>query len=126
LVEEFSDEDLVRAFGWLRLILGLGLFLFPRLSTKTWTGEHPEDAPRNLAVRGMGVRDMAIGAGLVTALERGAPVRGWLEAGAMVDAGDAFGTLFSWRGLGRPRGVFWFLTEVGGAAAGLALAERMD
>ncbi len=126
LIEEWSDEDLARGFGWLRVILGLGLFLFPRLTTNTWTGEKPLDAPTNLAVRGMGVRDMAIGAGLLTALERGAPVRGWLEAGAMVDAGDALGTLFSWRGLGKPRGVFWFLTEAGSAAAGLTLAERMD
>lgn len=126
LIEDWSDEDLARGLGWLRLLLGLALFLFPGLTTKTWTGENPDDAPTNLAVRGMGVRDMAIGAGLLTAMERGAPVRGWIEAGAMVDAGDALGTLFSWRGLGKPRGVFWFLTEVGSAAAGLSLAERMD
>jgi len=126
LVEDWSDEDLVRGFGWLRLLLGLAMFLFPGFTTKTWTGDNPHDAPTNLAVRGMGVRDMALGAGLLTAMERGAPVRGWLEAGAMVDAGDALGTLFSWRGLGKPRGVFWFLTEVGGAAAGLTLAERVD
>jgi len=126
LIEEWSDEDVARAYGWMRVIVGLGLFLFPRLATRTWTGEDGEDAVTNLAVRGMGARDMAIGAGVVTALERGTPVRGWLEAGAMVDAGDALGTLFSWRGLGKPRGVFWFLTEVGGAAFGLALAERID
>ncbi|MBW3593967.1 MAG: hypothetical protein KY391_00190 [Actinobacteria bacterium] len=126
LIEEWSDEDLARGFGWLRLLLGLALFLFPGLTTKTWTGENPDDAPTNLAVRGMGVRDMAIGAGLLTAMERGAPVRGWLEAGAMVDAGDALGTLFSWRGLGKPRGVLWFVTEAGSAAFALSLAERMD
>ena len=126
VLEEFSDEDLARGLGWLRLIAGLGLFLVPRLATRKWTGEDAEDAPTALAVRGMGVRDMAIAAGLLTAMERGAPVRGWLEAGAMVDAGDALGTLFSWRGLGKPRGVFWFVTEVSSAALGLSLAERMD
>ena len=126
VLEDFSDEDLARGLGWLRVIAGFVLFLVPRLGTRTWTGEHAEDAPTSLAVRGMGVRDIAIGAGLLTAMERGAPVRGWLEAGAMVDAGDALGTLFSWRGLGKPRGVFWFVTEVGSAALGLSLAERMD
>lgn len=126
LIEEWSDEDLARGLGWIRVLAGFALFLFPRLGTKTWTGENREDAPTSLAVRGMGVRDVAIGAGLLTAMERGAPVKGWLEAGAMVDAGDALGTLFSWRGLGKPRGVFWFAMEVGGAALGLSLAERMD
>ena len=126
LIDEWSDEDLARGFGWLRVLLGFALFLFPGLTTKTWTGEKPDDALTNLAVRGMGARDMAIGAGLLTAMERGAPVRGWLEAGAMVDAGDALGTLFSWRGLGKPRGVLWFLTEVGSAAFAISLAERID
>lgn len=126
VIGDWSDEDLARGLGWIRVIAGVVLFLFPGLATKTWTGDNPDDAPTNLAVRGMGVRDVAIGAGLLSAMERGAPVRGWLEAGAMVDAGDALGTLFSWRGLGKPRGVFWFLTEAGSAAVGLALADRMD
>lgn len=126
VLEEFGDEELARGLGWLRVLAGLALFLMPRLGTRTWTGENAEDAPTSLAVRGMGVRDMALGAGLLTAMERGAPVRGWLEAGAMVDAGDAMGTLFSWRGLGKPRGVFWFVIEVCSAALGLSLAERMD
>ena len=126
LIEDFSDEDLARAFGWLRVIAGAALFLMPRLGTRAWTGEDAEDAPTELAVRGFGIRDVAIGAGLLTAIERGAPVRGWLEAGAMSDAGDAVGTLLSWRGLGKPRGIFWFLTEAGSALLGMSLAEKLD
>lgn len=126
VIEEFTDEQLARGLGWLRLLVGLALFLMPRLATRTWTGDETDDASTALAVRGMGMRDVAIGAGLLTAMERGTPVRGWLEAGAMADAGDALGTLFSWRGLGKPRGVFWFVTEVGAAALGMTLAERMD
>lgn len=126
LSDEWSDEDLARGLGWLRVIAGLVLFFMPKPATRTWTGEHADDAPTELSVRGMGIRDVAIGAGLLTALERGAPAKGWLEAGAMVDAGDALGTLFSWRGMGKPRGVFWFVTEVGAAALGLSLADRMD
>ena len=126
LSDEWSDEDLARGLAWVRVLAGLVLFFMPRFGTRGWTGETAEDAPTELAVRGMGVRDVAIGAGLLTALERGVPARGWLEAGAMVDAGDALGTLFSWRGMGKPRGVFWFATEVASAALGLSLAERID
>ena len=126
LSEEWTDEDLARGLGWLRVLAGLVLMLMPRFATRGWTGEESQDAPTNLAVRGMGVRDVALGAGLLTALERGTPARGWLEAGAMADAGDAFGTLVSWRGLGKPRGIFWFVTEVASAALGISLADRVD
>ena len=124
--DEWSDEELARGLGWLRVLAGLSLFLLPRAGTRVWTGENEEDAPTRLAVRGMGIRDVALGTGLLVALERGAPARGWLEAGAMVDAGDALGTLTSWRGLGKPRGVFWFVTEVAAALFGMSLADRMD
>ena len=124
--DEWSDEDLARAFGWTRIIFGLLLVLLPRLSTRLWTGSEDTDAPTELAVRGMGVRDVAIGAGLVGAVEAGAPAAGWLRAGAIADAGDAFATMTSWRGLGRPRGVFWFLTEVGAALFAMELANRID
>lgn len=124
--DEWSDEDLARALGWTRVLAGVVLFLAPRLGTRVWTGEHDDDAPTQLAVRSLGIRDVALGTGLLVALERGAPVRGWLEAGAMADAGDALGTVASWRGLGRPRGFFWFLAEVGGALFGIELANRLD
>jgi hypothetical protein len=126
LVEDWSDRDLARALGWMRILLGLLLFFMPKFSVRRWTGDEPDGAPTDLATRGMGIRDVAIGAGIVTALEREAPVRGWLEASAMVDAGDALGTMFSWRGLGKPRGVMWFATEVASAALALSLADRLD
>lgn len=124
--DEWSDEEVAKAFGWLRIIVGALLLLLPRMSTRMWTGEDSDDAPTEMAVRGMGVRDLAIGAGLVGALGAGAPAAGWLRAGAIVDAGDAFATMTSWRGLGRPRGIFWFLTEVGSALFAMELADRID
>ncbi len=124
--EEWSDEDLARAFGWLRILVGALLFLLPRLSTRMWTGDESDDAPTELAVRGMGVRDVAIGVGLVSAMEAGASPSPWLKTGAIVDAGDAFATMASWRGLGRPRGTFWFLTEVASALFAMELANRFD
>jgi hypothetical protein len=37
----------------------------------------------------VGARDLALGLGVLVALKRGAPVRGWLEASAVVDGVDA-------------------------------------
>ena len=124
--DEWSDEDLVRAWGWIRIIVGALLALLPRLSTKLWMGEAADDSPTELAVRGMGVRDVAIGVGMVGALESGSSVAPWLKAGAIVDAGDAYATLTSWRGLGRPRGTFWFVIEVASALFALELANRYE
>lgn len=125
-MDQWNDEDMARTFGWIRIIAGAVLFFMPHLAEKFWTNEDTADATTDLAARGMGVRDVAIGVGLVTALEKGASVRPWLEAGALVDAGDALGTLVSWRGPGKVRGMFWFLTEVVSAVLGFSLASRMD
>ena len=124
--DDWTDEDLVRMWGWLRILVGALLALLPRLSTKMWTGEEALDSSTEMAVRGMGVRDVAIGVGMVGALESGASVGPWIKAGAIVDAGDAYATLTSWRGLGRPRGMFWFLIEVGSALFALELANRVE
>ena len=126
LVDEWSDVDAARLLGWVRIITGVLLFFFPHLAARMWTGRRNEDPTTDLALKGMGARDIALGVGLVTALETGAPVRGWLEGAAISDAGDAFGTLVSWRDLPRGRGLMWFATEAGAAAAGWQLAQRLD
>ena len=59
-------------------------------------------------------------------LERGAPVKGWLEAGVLSDSGDAAATLMQWRELGTPRALFWLTAEVGAAWAGSRLAQSLD
>ena len=48
-----------------------------------------------LFARMVGARDLALGLGLLVALNRGAPVRGWLEASAVVDGIDATACLFA-------------------------------
>jgi hypothetical protein len=43
----------------------------------------------------VGARDLGLGLGLLVALERRAPVHGWLEASAAVDAIDAVAVLLA-------------------------------
>jgi hypothetical protein len=126
LVDEWTDVDAARLLGWLRIVTGAVLFFLPGFAARAWTGEQTTDATTDLAMKGMGARDIALGVGLVTALEKGAPVRGWLEGSALADAGDAVGTLVSWRDLPRGRGLLWFAAEAGAAVFGWQLAQRLD
>jgi hypothetical protein len=127
-IEEFDFEtrDLARGLALMRIVVGCVMFLAPRRTARGWTGEHPEDGVSVLSIRGMAARDLALGIGLLIALERGTPARGWIEAGALSDAGDAVATLFDGSSMSRPRRLFWFTAEVGTALFGSRLASELD
>ena len=48
-----------------------------------------------LFARMLGARDLGLGLGVLVALDRGAPVRGWLEVSALVDGIDAAACLLA-------------------------------
>jgi hypothetical protein len=122
-----TDEiEMVQMLALVRTITGVALFLAPRRTGRVWTGAEGENVTSNLAVRGMGARDVALGLGTLAAIERGAPVRGWIEAGVLSDSADAAGTLMQWRELGTARALFWLTTELGAAWAGSRLAQSLD
>lgn len=110
-----EDEDLARLYGLTRLTVGAATILAPSLVTKVWMGRGAEDAVSRVALRGLGAREAALGFGLLVALERGVAVRRWLEAGAIADAGDAFGTFSQRQSLAPSR---WLIaTAIAGASA---------
>ena len=122
-----NDEiELAQALGLVRVVVGAVMFLAPRRAARSWTGEHDEGVTSNLAMRGLGARELAIGIGTLAAIERGAPVRGWIEAGVLSDSADAAGTLMQWGELGTPRALFWLTAEVGAAFLGSRLAQELD
>ena len=98
-MDELTDEELARLFGWTRVAFGACAFLAPKWSAKLWTGETIRGSTSVMALRGVGARDIALGLGLVIGLKRGAPVRGWLDAGMLSDSGDALSTLLARRKL---------------------------
>jgi hypothetical protein len=121
-----DEKDLARLLGVSRLGVGTILFLAPRRASRFWTGESPEMAVSHMAVRGIGIRDIAIGLGLLTALENDGRVRGWLEASALADAGDAASTLMSWKRFGNARKYGWLALEVAAAYFALQLAGALE
>ena len=123
---ELSEEDLARLLGWARVSFGVLAFAAPRWAAKLWTGEDITGTAAVMGLRSLGVRDAAFGLGLLIALKQDARVRGWLEAGALSDAGDALNTLMSRRGLPATRYLAGFLTAGGAAVLGRRLAEALD
>ena len=123
---ELEDVEVARCLGAVRAGLGVAMFVAPRRVAQSWSGESNDALPTTLALRGMAIRDIAIGLGLVKALDSGGRTRGWLEAGALSDAGDAVATLFAWREMGGVRRLFWLATEVGSALIHAQLAQTLE
>ncbi|MTV25476.1 hypothetical protein FTX61_08655 [Nitriliruptoraceae bacterium ZYF776] len=78
-----------------RVGLGLAMVAAPAATTSRWLGDD-EDEGRDTAVRALGIRDLAIGAGALLALRdpsHDAEAERWLEAAVVADLGDAAATL---------------------------------
>ena len=80
-----------------RLVLGAGLTAAPGLVTRMWLGSDSSGPSAKVIGRGLGARDVAIGAGLWRALDEGANLRPWLLAGVAGDLADGLGTLAAGR-----------------------------
>jgi hypothetical protein len=109
-----------------RIAVGAAFVLFPRLAGRMWIGADAARRPVKVLARAFGARDLAIGLGVVIALDRGAPVRGWIEAGALSDAIDTCASLLA--GDSIPPAIRWPCVALGAgsAAAGAALAPQFD
>jgi hypothetical protein len=71
-----------------RIAIGVVSLLAPALVGRAMTGREGSGGGTSLFVRMVGARDFGLGLGMLIALDRGAPVRGWLEASALVDGID--------------------------------------
>ena len=97
-----------------RIGLGLGFTLMPKLALKAWPGRGAGDDPTaRFLARSTGGRDLAIGVGTLIAIQRDAPVRGWLEAGMVADAVDAVAILLAFRSVPKVKALFALVSAVG-------------
>jgi len=122
-----SDErDLARLLGLGRMVIGATMLLMPRQAVKRYMGEEEPSWTAAMAMRGLGARDIALGTGLMVALEEDGDVARWLEAGAVSDAGDFLATLSNFRELPSLRRFLWLLTAGSATYLGLKLAGALD
>ena len=121
---EARDLALSNARG--RMAIGAALVLAPRLAGPMWIGRDADSRAVNVLARGLGARDLALGLGTAVALDRGAPVRGWLEGAALADGVDLVSTLLA--GDSIPAGKRRAVVLIAGASliACAALARVVD
>jgi hypothetical protein len=109
-----------------RIAIGVSALAVPGFFAKRMSGRSETSGVEVPFARMLGARDLALGLGAVIALDRGAPVRGWLEAAALADAVDCLASIASRKQLGR--GGFLGTVSLASIAAlaGAVLARRLD
>ena len=121
-----SGRMLAAAIGAGRVLFGLALLASPRSLGRSWIGPAAETAGGTAAVRAVGARDLVLGLGVLLAARRGAPLRGWVEAGVAADSADVAITLAGFGGL-PPMGRLVTLATAGASAiVGGIVARSLD
>ncbi len=123
-----------RAVAAGRVALGLAALAWPSVPARPWVGAAADDLAARVFGRALGARDLALGLGALTALQRPAADPGsacaWVAAGALSDALDVAASLSAWHEL--PRGSRWLVVAsaggaaLAGAAGALALRPGRD
>jgi hypothetical protein len=111
-------RDLAVGLAGGRIAIGVVSLLVPGVVVRAMMGRDGDSGGTRLFLRVVGARDLALGVGVLAALDRNAPVRGWLRASAVADGLDAAGSLFARHHL-RPT---VFPAAAGAATAGALLS----
>jgi hypothetical protein len=121
-----EPRDLALAHARGRMLVGAAFVLAPGLAGRLWIGADSAERSVKVLARAFGVRDLALGLGVVIAIDRGAPVRGWLEGGVLSDSVDVCATLLA--GDSIPANVRRGALALGAGSAllGVALARALD
>ena len=122
-----DHRSLARLSAAGRVAIGAALLVAPQLVTKGWTGADGATPGGRLLGRSLGARDLALGLGVLGALERGDPrATDWIRASAVSDAVDAAATLLAYRHL--PKGGRFGVLVLAATAAvgGFVAAENLD
>jgi hypothetical protein len=108
---------IARAAAGARAAIGIALLAAPGPAAKRWLGDVSEEPGAQVAISGLGGRDLAIGLGTLWALGgRKRASRAWLVASGGADLADLVGTLRSRRGLSTAA-VVGTVAVAGGSAA---------
>lgn len=80
-----------------RIAIGITSLIAPGVVGRAMMGAEGDSGGARLLLRVVGARDLALGIGVLAAMDRGAPASGWLRASAVADCIDAAGSLLARR-----------------------------
>ncbi len=110
-----------------RVALGLAALAWPTVPARPWVGTTADDLAVRVFGRALGARDLALGLGALSALQRRVSDVGsasaWVAAGALSDALDVAASVRSWREL--PRMGRWLVAASAGGAALIGVAGAL-
>jgi hypothetical protein len=89
----WNPKTLVTTYAAARILYALGLLGAPGRVARPWLGGDAGRPAAEVALRGLGMRDLALAAGALTSAAAGEPARWWLAACAAGDAADLASTL---------------------------------
>src|SRR6056297_1881126 len=121
-----DHRQIARILAAGRVAIGLSLLVAPGAVGRGWLGDVAGDRRVRMALRGLGARDLALGAGTLHALDQGVPARSWVALAALGDAADAVGATLAWPALGSRRVVMTLLTACPAAVLGAVAASELD
>jgi hypothetical protein len=87
-----SGREVAKQLALGRMAVGVIGFVMPKTFGRVWVGSEAASARVAMITRAFAVRDFALGLGAYLAVQRDAPVRGWLEAGLLSDTADVLST----------------------------------
>lgn len=120
-----DDAKLALTLARARIGVGLTLLALPGFSARMLSGRKAQGI-EPLLTRMLGARDLLLGLGTVIAVDRGAPVRGWIEASAASDVADSLACLLAKSRMSSRAFTGTVLIAGSSAAAGAYLSRRLD
>jgi hypothetical protein len=120
-----DDANIALLLARARMGIGVAAIVAPGFAAKALSGR-PASGIEPLLARMLGARDLTLGLGTVIALDRGAPVRGWLEASAFSDAADCVSSLLARSRMSKLAFPATLALAAGSAGTGAFLSRRLD
>jgi hypothetical protein len=119
-------RQIVRMLAAGRVAIGASLVVLPGFAGGFWIGAAAKDPRTKVMIRAMGIRDLALGAGLLRALDRGEPAKGWAMLGAASDAVDVAATAAGARSIGLLKAIPTIAVAATSAVAHTAALDELD
>jgi hypothetical protein len=104
-----------------RIAIGVVATAYPEKIGRTWIGEAADSPPTKVILRGLGARDIALGAGTVEATTGSGDAAVWLGCSAMSDLCDLSATLIGRNSLPKNGVLITSALAGAGAVTGFAL-----